>query len=41
VQLNMAVLIGNLILAGLLATKLVGSVGARRRLSSYSSDPLL
>lgn len=41
VQLNMAVLIGNLILAGLLATKLVGSAGARRRLSSYSSDPLL
>jgi hypothetical protein len=41
VQLNMAVLIGNLILAGLLATRLVGSAGRRRRLSSYSSDPLL
>lgn len=41
VQLNMAVLIGNLILAGLLAAKLVGSASPRRRLSRYGSDPLL
>lgn len=41
VQLNMAVLIGNLVLAGLVATRLSAGIGPRRRLSRYSSDPLL
>jgi hypothetical protein len=41
VQLNMAVLIGNLMLAGLLAAKLIGSASPRHRLSRYGSDPLL
>jgi hypothetical protein len=41
VQLNVAVLVGNLVLAGLLAARLSGGVGPGRRLSRYSSDPLL
>jgi uncharacterized membrane protein len=41
VQLNFAVLIGNLVLAGLLAARLSAGVAPRRRLSRYSSDPLL
>jgi uncharacterized membrane protein len=40
VQLNGAVLLGGLVLAGLLAARLNGGL-ARRRLSRYSSDPLL
>lgn len=41
VQLNAAVLIGNLILAGLVASRLSRGVTPRRRLSRYGSDPLL
>jgi uncharacterized membrane protein len=41
VQLNMAVLIGNLVLAGLVAARLSSGIVPRRRLSRYSSDPLL
>lgn len=41
VQLNGAVLIGGLVLAGLVAARLNGGLAARRRLSRYGSDPLL
>jgi len=41
VQLNGVVLVGNLILAGLLAARLSRSLTPRRRLSRYGSDPLL
>jgi len=41
VQLNVAVLVGNLVLAGLLAVRLSRSLAPRRRLSRYGSDPLL
>lgn len=41
VQLNGGVLGGNLVLAGLLAARLRGGVGPGRRLSRYSTDPLL
>lgn len=41
VQLNSAVLIGNLVLAGLLAARLSSGLAPRRRLSRYGSDPLL
>jgi len=41
VQLNGAVLVGNLVLAALLAARLSGGVRPGRRLSSYSTDPLL
>lgn len=41
VQLNVGVLVGGLILTGLLAIELSGTVRTPRRLSRYSSDPLL
>jgi uncharacterized membrane protein len=41
VRLNGAVLIGGLALAGLIAARLNGGLAPRRRLSRYSSDPLL
>lgn len=41
VQLNAAVLVGGVLLAGLLAAELRGGVRERRRLSRYGSDPLL
>lgn len=41
VRLNGVVLIGNLVLAGLLATRLSSGIAPRRRLSRYGSDPLL
>ena len=41
VQLNGVVLAGNLVLAGLVAMRLSGGMAPRRRLSRYSSDPLL
>ena len=41
VQLNGAVLIGGLVLAGLIAARLSAGLAPRRRLSRYSSDPLL
>jgi uncharacterized membrane protein len=40
VQLNGAVLVGNLVLAGHLAARLSGGVGSGRRLSRYGSDLL-
>jgi hypothetical protein len=41
VRLNGVVLIGNLVLAGLLAARLSRSIQPGRRLSRYGSDPLL
>lgn len=41
VQLNGVVLVGNLVLAGLLASRLSTGIRPGRRLSRYSSDPLL
>lgn len=41
VQLNVAVLIGTLAIAGLLAAQMSGGVRGARRLSRYGSDPLL
>ena len=41
VQLNFVVLAGTLILGGLMAAKLSSGIVPRRRLSRYSSDPLL
>ena len=41
VQLNAAVLLANLVIAGLLAARLSRGLGPGRRLSRYSSDPLL
>jgi uncharacterized membrane protein len=41
VQLNGAVLLGGLVIAGLLAAELSSSMRGGRRLSRYSSDPLL
>jgi uncharacterized membrane protein len=41
VRLNAAVLVGNLVLAGLLAARLSRGVHPGRRLSRYASDPLL
>lgn len=41
VQLNVTVLVGNLVLAGLLAARLSSGIVPGRRLSRYGSDPLL
>jgi hypothetical protein len=41
VQLNFAVLAGTLAIAGLVAARLSSGIVPRRRLSRYSSDPLL
>jgi len=41
VQLNVTVLVGTLVLAGLLAARLSSTIAPGRRLSRYGSDPLL